>query len=345
MYVPRPVETEHVVLPRQIDFITELLARNIHDLWSQLRIAEGWTYGAVRDDAAKTHPNLVPYEELSESEKTFDRTTAIETLKTIVSIGCRIEPAANLSSALPGPSSAEADRAMAILDRGSGANLAQLLALWRTLASEREARAPEVYRRLGDQILKAGEPLLAYEVLTRGLENSPKDLQLLQLLALALARSGATEQAHRLLLQLTNEGHCDEETLGLLARTYKDLAKLATDPTQAHALLDLAHRVYARAYGLTKGYWTGINTAATALLLDQDDYAKAVAREVRQLCMDELHRLEQTGGDPYWVRASLGEAALVLGQPPRLKTGIRARQPRRRRDTPISVPRGVMRAS
>ena len=55
--------------------------------WSQSRLSEGWTYGARRDDEKKTHPCLVPYEELPEIEKDYDRNTAIGTLKLIQALG------------------------------------------------------------------------------------------------------------------------------------------------------------------------------------------------------------------------------------------------------------------
>jgi hypothetical protein len=81
-----------VVLPDPLLALTERLARQIHDLWAARRLAEGWRYGLRRDDAAKTHPGLVAYEELSESEKEYDRQTALEALRTIVALGYRIVP-------------------------------------------------------------------------------------------------------------------------------------------------------------------------------------------------------------------------------------------------------------
>jgi hypothetical protein len=53
-------------------------------------MAEGWQYGPVRDDQLKTHPGLVPYDELSESEKDYDRQTSMETLRLITSLGFEI---------------------------------------------------------------------------------------------------------------------------------------------------------------------------------------------------------------------------------------------------------------
>lgn len=90
-YRPNPVDTSDVVLPADLEALTERLAENTHDIWARQRIADGWSWGPARDDARKLHPGLVPYAELSEAEKAYDRNTAIETLKLIVRLGYRIE--------------------------------------------------------------------------------------------------------------------------------------------------------------------------------------------------------------------------------------------------------------
>lgn len=90
-YNPSPIDTRDVVLPKELLELTEKLAENVHDVWSVGRIAQGWTYGSVRDDDKKTTPCLVPYSELSDSEKEYDRNTALQTLKLIVSLGYKIE--------------------------------------------------------------------------------------------------------------------------------------------------------------------------------------------------------------------------------------------------------------
>jgi hypothetical protein len=90
-YQPKPIDTTHVQLTGDILDLTELLATNAHDIWAQQRIAEGWRYGSRRNDAGKEHPDLVPYEELPESEKEYDRQAAIETLRAIIALGYRIE--------------------------------------------------------------------------------------------------------------------------------------------------------------------------------------------------------------------------------------------------------------
>ena len=87
-----PIETTDVELPSSLLGLTERLARQIHDVWAARRLREGWRFGARRDDGAKTHPGFVSYEELSESEKDYDRQTALEALRTIVALGYRIVP-------------------------------------------------------------------------------------------------------------------------------------------------------------------------------------------------------------------------------------------------------------
>jgi adenylate cyclase len=86
-YQPLPIGTSAVTLPAELVDLTEKLAENAHDVWAKQRMAEGWTYGPQRDDAAKKHPDLVPYGELPESEKEYDRKAAIETLRAIMALG------------------------------------------------------------------------------------------------------------------------------------------------------------------------------------------------------------------------------------------------------------------
>lgn len=89
-YRPKPLDTSHVVLSPELQALTERLAENAHDNWAAQRLQDGWTWGSSRDDEKKTHPMLVAYGELPESEKQYDRRTAMETLKAIVSLGYRI---------------------------------------------------------------------------------------------------------------------------------------------------------------------------------------------------------------------------------------------------------------
>jgi len=87
MYKPEPIDTADVELDAEILELSEMLAKNTHEVWAKNRMAEGWTYGEVRDDSKKHHPCLIPYEELPESEKEYDRSTSLETLKLIIKLG------------------------------------------------------------------------------------------------------------------------------------------------------------------------------------------------------------------------------------------------------------------
>lgn len=90
-YIPQPLSTDDVVLSPELLELSESIARNVHEVWAQGRMTEGWTYGENRDDINKRHPGLVPYEQLSEGEKDYDRNTAVETLKLVTKLGFTIE--------------------------------------------------------------------------------------------------------------------------------------------------------------------------------------------------------------------------------------------------------------
>ena len=94
-YVPTPISTEGVSLPPELNALVEELAENNHDHWARQRIDGGWSYGPQRDDLLKTHPDLVPYGDLSDVEKEYDRTSVLETLKVILLLGYEIVPSRN----------------------------------------------------------------------------------------------------------------------------------------------------------------------------------------------------------------------------------------------------------
>ena len=89
-YIPQPIDTNDVTLPVELEQLVEEMSKNVHEVWSETRISQGWTYGPERNDELKTHPCLVPYEELPEEEKKYDRNTCIGTLKLILKLGFKI---------------------------------------------------------------------------------------------------------------------------------------------------------------------------------------------------------------------------------------------------------------
>lgn len=87
-YRPQPIDTSNVDLSDKQHLI-EAMARNAHEIWAELRMRDGWTYGPARDDVRKLHPCLVRFEELEESDRAYDRAMMMEILKAAVVMGFR----------------------------------------------------------------------------------------------------------------------------------------------------------------------------------------------------------------------------------------------------------------
>ena len=91
MYRPEPLDMNDVKVPEELMDLTERIAGYVHDAWAAGRLSEGWSYGDVKDAESKKTPFLVPYEELPESEKEYDRNTALVTIKMLIKMGYQIE--------------------------------------------------------------------------------------------------------------------------------------------------------------------------------------------------------------------------------------------------------------
>ena len=89
-YIPQPADLSDVTLPDGLLELREQIAKNAHEVWAQNRMNEGWTYGYVRNDALKQHPDLVPYEDLTEGEREYDRATAMNSIKLLLKLGYKI---------------------------------------------------------------------------------------------------------------------------------------------------------------------------------------------------------------------------------------------------------------
>lgn len=87
-YRPQPIDTSHLTLD-DYQHLIEPLARNAHDVWARMRMQNGWTYGPVRDDARRLHPCLVRFEDMSESDRAFDRAMIAEILRAAIIMGFR----------------------------------------------------------------------------------------------------------------------------------------------------------------------------------------------------------------------------------------------------------------
>lgn len=267
-YDPKPIDNSRIELSAELNQLVERLAANNHDLWARRRFAEGWQYGPRRDDEVKQTPVLVPYEDLPDSEKQYDRENAIETLKTIVGLGWTIQDPQH-----------EANRGL----------------------------TREEFQKNARQANAEGEALLACDIASDGLKLWPGDAKLCQMQALALARMGSRERAHQILNQLQKNVHDDEETLGLLARTYKDLWLTTGNSKDLHQ----AYEGYARAFNLKpERYWTGINAATLAYAKGDAKAARALAAQIRNTCNELLS--QSSGDDSYWLNATIAEACLLL---------------------------------
>ena len=185
-------------------------------------------------------------------------------------------------------------------------------------AADRTIEEAKTLANEAERLLGMGEPLLAYNAVQLALAERPRSVRLRQLKGLALARSGALQRARKELQALRDEGFTDGETLGLLARTHKDLALATGDAVEREKQLAAAFDIYSAGYresarrGATAdAYYTGINAATMALLRGEIDSAREIAGEVESLCKQALRDCDTA--DAYWPQATLAEAALILG--------------------------------
>ena len=230
----------------------------------------------------------ITWRDLAESEQMPWRQQAEQTLQALATLGCRIERSAD-------PTDIES---------------AAELAAERVQAGIRDA----------EQLLRIGEPLLAYNTIQRALVDRPREPRLRQLKGLALARSGALHRANEELASLRDDGFTDGETLGLLARTHKDLALAAHDLPTRERHLAAAFDIYATGYresarrgAVADAYYTGINAATMAFLRGHIDSAREIAADVEELCQVALQDADGDVAEMYWPQATLAEAALILG--------------------------------
>lgn len=205
------------------------------------------------------------------------------------------------------PVTVAADRLVASEWQG----LPKLITAWRGVKAGQLQSDARSLAELGERVLKAGEPLIAFDILKSGLSDFPGHTRLRQLQALALARSGATLRAMTELEKLVSEGQHDEETLGLLARTKKDLWEDGgcSDTRLLEDANDFYGRGFERAVLLESpngAIYTGVNEATTALLLGDVEAAQLRAEHVSQICAGK-----PDSDYDYWAQATWGECALI----------------------------------
>ena len=218
-YRPKPIDTEQVKLSEDMIELTEYLAENTHEIWSSQQMSEGWTFGKERDDKKKQHPCLIPYDQLPEIEKDYDRNTAIGAIKLILSLGYNIElPVHKISNR----------------EKKMHKNLLAFLKVGKRTSSSCSTFGINMIRSLGgamrnsillwrERILKFAEPLQAFDIIQEGSEAFPNNVRLCELKA-TFARLGSYEKANNVLYELYQSKAKDRiETLGMLGRTHKDL--------------------------------------------------------------------------------------------------------------------------
>jgi class 3 adenylate cyclase/tetratricopeptide (TPR) repeat protein len=198
-----------------------------------------------------------------------------------------------------------------LIQRIEKAQFPEILQLWSARDAALWAKYPELWRASAERLIAIGEPLLAYDIAAQGKLALPDDLRITQLLALSLARMGNTQTAYAVAATLTSAGHEDEETLGIFARTSKDLG-LQSAGADRNRLLQEARDLYQKAYSRTGGYWTAINAATLSLLIDDTQGAHRLSDDVREQCV-RLLRQNPAQSERFWLEASLAEALLLKG--------------------------------
>ena len=193
----------------------------------------------------------------------------------------------------------------------SKASLSELFTHYGAREDSGLANDVEACAALAQRALSLGEPLLAYDACGFGLQAQAGHARLGQLQGLALARCGASDQARQVLERLYAQGAHDEETIGILARVHKDLWQESTDGVLAKASLLRSLALYLEAYRQAGGYWLGINAATLALASGDTQLSTQLAASTRSQCLEEENK---SSTPDKWRRATLGEAALLLGQ-------------------------------
>lgn len=334
-YKPKPIDTSNIELDESLRDLMEKLAENVHEVWAKNRIDEGWTFGSKRNDFDKHHPCLINYDDLSEQEKNYDRNTAAETIKFIISMGYSITPPEYQCTRSTSPQLCRFAEKLSSIDP---MNLSELQRIWEKHDPEQWKTLPDLYRLLAERIIRAGEPLLAYDILIKGLKCFPGDVlnmhslkpgrrrlyvRLRQLQGLTLAQSGAAESACRILSDLYDQGLRDGETLGILGRTYKDMGQARKNKEKRLEKFDKAFACYQEAFkiayvneDLDGAYYNGINAATLALVSGHKNRASDLVEKVTGICKEKIRQIKSQERPPdYWVYATLGEASLILNKP------------------------------
>jgi class 3 adenylate cyclase len=182
--------------------------------------------------------------------------------------------------------------------------------LWGSRTAQSWQNDPRFYIRLGETADRLGQAMFAQDILKEGLRFFPDNLRLNQLNALALIKCGFLNDARAILTGLADQGHKDEETLGILGRVYKDMWSISGGPEGDHSLLERSRACYLQAFRHSGGYYSGINAASLSCMFGDKNRAEKLSRRVLRICLDQLKK----GGHDYWLAATVGEGLVLLGR-------------------------------
>lgn len=159
--------------------------------------------------------------------------------------------------------------------------------------------------KVAESLIALKRPVDAVPLLDGLISRFPRSIRPQQLQGLALARQGQWRAAQLVLGELHELGERDPETLGILARTWRD--RYAESHDKLH--LRRARNLYAEAFeAAPSDFYTGINAAANSLLLGD-----MVAAETFAAAVESLVGTARRKGD-YWGTATVAEVQLIRGR-------------------------------
>lgn len=299
-YKPEPINTAGVELNGSLLYLREILAENVHDNYVLGRLAQGWTLGP-RDDVKKTNPTLVPYADLSEGEKDFDRNTAEETLKAILKLGYRIEdpPEQEFLDRYAG-------KARKVWEESGGGACGVRRVLRLGTEGFHWGSDPELYCELTEAALAAGDLTIVHHFADEGLrviDDECSRLKLARDRALAMAHEGRAPEAEEELLRWL--GRCEmgsperREIASALGRLSKKKWYEDGSVESLRSAIDWYRMGYEEGDG---DVFPAVNIAALSAMGGSMGEARLWAEKVMA-----------AGDESEWGLASQGEAMLILG--------------------------------
>lgn len=340
---PAPDKNEERALPGFLDPLVEQLAEKVHDKWAERRIAEGWTFGPRRDDESKTTPNLVPYDQLTEVEKAYDRATAMATIRNLYAAGYRVVQAQGET----GPADDETALVEGFLANPQTRRFEEADLLWRSKPAEYWRRNAGLLGRLARVASDAGWPLLTYDMVSRTLASTGPDspelpeaeeARLRYLAVLSLMEVGALERAAEELAKIRDDRWIAGDLQGLRGRLAKMRGLRAKSSEEAREFFRAAQEIYDSAYTKAReeflrgksgaagatAYYLGINAATMSAWAGDSNAAARRAEEVLEICGALEAGAAAKPGKDAWLEATRGEAHLLRKSLPQAAAAYRA---------------------